>query len=107
MLLNMVNLTDWKTKKQILNELREHGIKLPEREWRTYVEKHNKMYAAGITDKYIVHSLKGYKLTQDTSEIHAALNDYEKRALNMLQKVSEGRKAVAEHMNIRLDEVNL
>jgi hypothetical protein len=103
----MVNLTDWKTKKQILNELREHGIKLPEREWRTYVEKYNKMYAACITDKYIVHSPKGYKLTQDTQEIHAALDDYEKRALNMLQKVSEGRKAVAEHMNMTFEEVNI
>lgn len=103
MLLNALNLTTWKTKTQILKELRENGVKFNERQWRLYVERHNKMYSGGFVEDYIVHGSKGYKLTNDREEIKAALCDYEKRALNMLKKVSEGKKAIAEHMNGRLD----
>ena len=105
MLLEKVNLTEWKKKKQILKELKQNDINLSEREWRKFVERNNRNYAAGITDKYIVHGCRGYKLTKDTKEIQEALKDYEKRALNMLKKVSDGRKAVAEHMNIKLEEI--
>lgn len=107
MLLEFVYLKEWKTKKTILKELKEQGYTMDERTWRTFVEKHNKRYYQGLEQEYIVHSAKGYKLTKDTREINAALEDYKKRALNMLKKVSEGKKGMQNRMNSSFDEVEI
>lgn len=104
MLLEFVNLKDWKTKRIILKELKEQGYTINERTWRTFVEKHNERYYQGLVREYIVHSSRGYKLTKDTREINAALEDYKKRALNMLKKVSEGQKGLRDQMNTKLDD---
>lgn len=100
----LINLKEWKTKKQILNELRTHEIYMDERAWRVYVENHNKRYFNGLCDDYIVHGKKGYKLTQDRKEIVKSADDLTKRALNMLWKASQTYKSMGEHMNIKLDE---
>ena len=105
MYLQLVNLKEWKTKKTILKELKDHDIKIDERAWRIFVEKHNKRFYEGLEDEYIVHSSRGYKLTKDTREINAALEDYKKRALNMLKKVSEGQKGLRDQMNAKFDQV--
>ena len=105
MLLEFVDLKEWKTKKTILKELKEQGYKMDERAWGTFVERHNKRYYQGLEQEYIVHSAKGYKLTKDTREINAALEDYKKRALNMLKKVSEGQKGLRDQMNAKFDQV--
>ncbi len=101
--IQVVDLHDWKTKKQILSEIREKGILIDERKWRFYVEEHNKMYCDDLVDSYIVHSLKGYKLTKDRKEIIASIEDLKKRGLNMLWKHSQATKALGFKQNLKME----
>lgn len=98
-----MDLTTWKTKKEIIQKLKEQGYKVNERTWRLWVERHNILYCQGVHDTYIVHSLKGYKLTKDGKEISASIDDLKKRGLNMLWKASQASRAIGEHMNLKLE----
>ncbi len=94
---------DWSTKKEILARAKQDGITLHERKWRFFVEDYNKKYWRHEVDTYIVHSGKGYKLTSDKEEIKASIQDGKKRALNLLWKYSQTRKALGEADNIKFD----
>lgn len=98
-----LDLTEWKTKGDILNELRDQNVLCSEREWRFYVEEHNKMYCSGVRDKYIVHGPKGYKLTDNHEEIEKSIQDLKKRGLNMLWKHSQATKALGVQSNLKMD----
>jgi hypothetical protein len=98
-MVEFIDLSDWKTKKQILLELGN----VSEREWRKAVEKHNIAYCKHEVDTYIVHSKLGYKLTQDKQEIIDSIKDNKKRSLNMLWKYSQTMKALGEKDNIKFD----
>lgn len=102
-MLEYVDLTEWKTKKTILAELEKNGIKTDERTWRMYVEQYNKKYWDHVHDTYIVHSNKGYKLTDDKQEVVNSIEDGKKRALNLLWKYSKTMKALGQKDNIRMD----
>ena len=98
----LINLSDWKKQKEILYELHiEWGINITSREWRTFVEKHNKKFADGESDFYITHSSKGFKATREYAEAKMARNDYVKRALNMLNKAKECDKAFRQKCNYK------
>lgn len=94
---------EWKTKKEIIAKAKGDGLKIDEREWRKFVERHNKLYWAHDVDEFIVHGRKGYKLTSDKDEINASIQDSKKRALNLLWKYSQTRKALGEVDNIKFD----
>lgn len=102
-MLDFVDLKEWKTKKTILAELEKCGMKTDERVWRTFVENYNKKYCDHIHDTYIVHSNKGYKLTDDKEEITKSIEDGKKRGLNLLWKYSRTMKALGQKDNIRMD----
>ena len=103
MLIDYVDLRDWKKKKEILSELFENYGKVDERTWRLYVAEYNTRFWEHEVDTFIVHSAKGYKLTNDKDEICNSLGDMKKRSLNMLWKYSRTMKALGEKDNIMLD----
>ena len=81
-LVNHIDLSDWKTKNQIVFELhRDWGINISKdgREWREAVEKWNKAFINHEVPFYITHSNNmGYKATIDYQEAKMARNDYVK-----------------------------
>ena len=99
----IVDLSNWKKKKDILVEAAANGVPMDERAWRLYVEKHNMRYWIHEEDEYIVHSNKGYKLTSDKQEIRESIEDNKKRGLNLLWKHSQTMKALGEVDNLRMD----
>ena len=90
---DLIDLTTWKTKKQINNELRT---------FRKNVEEHNDLYFAHQKQFYVAHSSKGYKLTQDAEEIRNSLRDSLKRGIDQLSKYHKGIKALGENANFSL-----
>lgn len=104
-MIELIDLTDWKKQKEILTELhREYGIDIDSREWRIAVEKHNKNFANGKVEFYITHSnSKGFKATKDYQEAKIAVNDYKKRAFNMLKKARDCNRAFEVVDNFKID----
>ncbi len=104
-MIELIDLTKWKKQKEIILELhRDYGININAREWRNAVSKWNKKFADHEVDYYITHSnSKGFKATQDYKEALISINDYKKRALNMLKKASESSKAFGENFNYQID----
>lgn len=105
MIIEKVDLSNWKKQKEILFELhREWGINITSREWRIQVEKWNKKFSDGEADFYITHSnSKGYKATTDYKEAQIATNDYLKRAFNMIKKARDCEKAFKQKRNYQID----
>lgn len=86
-MIELVNLTDWKKQKEIIDELYQNGIVTTSRSWRIAVEKWNKKFTDGEVDYYITHSnAKGFKATKDYQEAKIGRDDYIKRAIDMLKK---------------------
>lgn len=102
MILENVDLSDWKTKKEVIKELSFKGIDVDERKIRLLIEDHNDKFVQHLSDTYIAHSNKGYKKTTDYEEIKSSINDMRKRALDMLCKESKVRKAIGENCNFKL-----
>lgn len=99
---DFIDLTEWKTKKQINKELGEFGIRINERTFRQKVENHNNMYFAHAKPYFVAHSAKGYKITTDNEEIRESLRDSLKRGLDQLSKYHKGIKALGENANFSL-----
>lgn len=104
-MIDKIDLTKWKKQKDIIYELHsECGITVTSREWRIAVEKHNKKFANGEIDTYITHSnSQGYKITKDYKDAKIAINDYLKRAFNMIKKAYECKKAFSRKANYQMD----
>ena len=101
-IIDIVDISDWKKKKNILNELKSQGINVDERYIRQHFEHHNKRYSYHLEDKFIAHSYKCYKLTDDREEIISSVKDNRKRALKMLMQESTTLKALGENANLRI-----
>lgn len=99
---DFIDLTEWKTKKQINEELKKYGISLNERSFRLQVEKHNELYFAHEKPYFVAHSAKGYKITTNADEIRESLRDSLKRGLDQLSKYHKGIKAIGENANFNL-----
>lgn len=99
---DLIDLTTWKTKKQINEELRVYSVQLNERTFRKNVENHNELYFAHEKEFYVAHGSKGYKMTKDTEEIRESLRDSLKRGLDQLSKYHKGIKALGENANFSL-----
>lgn len=96
-------LTRWTKKKDLLKILKDEGVTMDERTFRKMIELHNKRYFEHQTDKFLAHSVKGYKLTNDKTEIINSAKDYRKRAMDLLVKYSKTLKAMGENDNIRFE----
>lgn len=101
-MINFIDLSSWKTKRQIIFKLASQGIYIDERTWRLEVEKHNKKFYNHEVNTFIAHSSKGYKLTSDVEEIKDSIKDLRKRALDMLYKEAKIKKAIGENYNMKL-----
>ena len=99
---DLIDLTEWKTKKQINEELRVYSVRLNERTFRKNVESHNELYFDHEKGFYVAHGSKGYKMTKDTEEIRESLRDSLKRGLDQLSKYHKGIKALGENANFNL-----
>jgi hypothetical protein len=86
-------LTEYRTKKEIIGELAKRGIFVNERTWRLNKPIHNKRYFEGLTNKMLVHSQNGYKLTDDEEEIIVFENDLIARSRDMEEQVRQSRYA--------------
>lgn len=102
MLYELVDITNWKTKNEILKELQDKDIILDEREFRARVKENNQLYFEHETDVFIAHSCKGYKATKDKEEILKSLEDNHRRAINMLSEEAKVKKALGENYNFKL-----
>ncbi len=106
MIFELLDLSEWKKKKDLLKELKQNGVTMSERAFRKAVELHNKKFFEHQTDKYLAHSQKGYKLTTDKDEMIASAKDYRRRAMNQLVKASKTLKAMGENDNMHLEIKN-
>ena len=102
MIWEYVDLSSWKTKDQILVELRIDFPSLNEREWRFEVERQNERYAKHESEIFIAHSSKGYKIAVNEEEIRNSARDYRKRAMDQLVKYSKIMKALGENENLKI-----
>lgn len=102
MILDYIN-DEWKTKKKLLQEMRKNDIILDERVFRKLVEKQNGLYANHLSDKFVLHSSKGYKLASCPEEIIESIKDNHKRAINLLLKASQIKRALIENGNVNFD----
>lgn len=102
MIYDLIDMNNWKTKPEILKELKEQGIEMQERTFRKTVEITNKMYANHEIDKFIAHGPKGYRVTTSEEDIRASAKDYRKRGLDQLVKSSKILKALGENANMSL-----
>lgn len=104
-MIELLDLSNWRKQKEIILELhREYGINISSREWRSQVEKWNERFVNGEVKFYIAHSnTMGYKATTDYQDALISINDYRKRAYNMLTKASNCAKAFGNLHNFKID----
>ena len=101
--LSNIGLEEWKTKRNILNQLKENGVNVSDRQWYMFVEKHNLYYCDHLENRFIAHSkTRGYIITNDYELIRASWRDFEKTAKNLLWKVSRYKRGYAEHNNMSI-----
>ena len=103
MIIESVNLNNWKKQKQIIFELHGNGINISSRTWRNEVEKWNKRFYEGEVSFYISHSNKGFKATTEYAEAKLARDDYITRALDMLKKARDCDKSFRQFHNFKID----
>lgn len=100
-----LDLSDWKTRKEILNEIQADGTKCSDREFRRYVEEFNRLYDGKQNCRFIAHSSKGYKITEDRAEIVKSINDNDRRAYTMWKANSHVRKALGLKNQLSIFEI--
>jgi len=96
MYLEVLNLKEWQTKKDIIAQLNALGVEPEEdlRAFRNEVKVNNAKWAKGQSGYYVAHSRLGYKLATEVSEIDNSLTDLEKRALSMIRDIRNTRMAI-------------
>lgn len=96
--------SEWSTRKEIIHRLKMAGLMMNERAFRYWVEDWNDKYCNQKVDIYIAHSPKGYKATEDVDEIKDSVDDLKRRALDMMKKYSDTRKALGMRIQTQLFE---
>lgn len=96
MYLEVLDLKDWQTKRDIIAQLKSLGVEPEEdlRAFRNEVKNNNAKWAKGQSGYYVAHSRLGYKLATEVSEIDNSLTDLEKRALSMIRDIRNTRMAI-------------
>lgn len=96
--------SEWTTRAQIIQRLKLAGLDIGDRNFRHWVEFWNRKYCDMDTDIYIAHGPRGYKATMDMDEIKDSVADLRCRAMDMLKKYSDTRKALGRRLQTRLFE---
>ena len=95
MYIQIIDLRDWVTQKEIKKQLAEKGIaNVDLRAFRREVSENNKAWANGNAAFYIAHSDKGYKAATAIDEIDRSIADLEKRSYAMLIAARKARRAL-------------
>ena len=105
MLDEILSLSEWKKKRDILKEYKRLGIKMNERSFRKQVEINNRLYGEGQVDYYIAHSNLGYIKTFDWNVIEKSIADKRKRALTMLAECSRAKAQYHRRNNLKMEEI--
>lgn len=101
-ILEILSLTEWKKKREILNELRKE-FKVSERQFRLLVAQNNRLFGQGIVNYYIAHSSRGYKKTFNWDEMKRSIADNRKRAITMLVDCDHAEKAFQKRNQVKTD----
>lgn len=105
-MLEIIDLSEWKKKEQILEEYKELGIGMKERTFRKLVEMNNKCYYDHTTEWFVAHGNKGYIKTKDPEIIKKSISDGKKRAIALLKIYRDTKKALGENDNLKLELEN-
>lgn len=105
MLDEVLSLSEWRKKRDILKEYKQLGIKMNERSFRKQVEINNRLYGEGQVDYYICHSSKGYKLSFNWEEVEMSIADKRKRALTMLAECSRAKAQYQRRNNLKMEDL--
>ncbi len=87
-----VTMKEWRKKPELLSAIRLKGLQLDDRELRKRIADFNRAYDGKENRMYIVHSVKGYKMTSDADEIKESIEENERRAVTMLKQGRKVRK---------------
>ncbi|WP_290172151.1 hypothetical protein [uncultured Dubosiella sp.] len=101
-ILDAIQIEDWTTRAEILRRLQAAGIPMSDRAFRKWVSDVNEEFYDGVSDVYIAHGDKGYKITKDSAEIIESVADLKRRAMDMLVKHKKARRALARRMQTPL-----
>ncbi len=101
-ILKAIRIEDWTTRAEILRRLEAAGIPMSDRSFRKWVSNVNENFYEGLSDLYIAHGDKGYKVTQNSNEIMESVADLKRRAMDMLVKHKKARQALARRMQTPL-----
>lgn len=105
-MLDIIDLSEWKTRKEILNEYNKLGIHVADRTFRKVVEENNKRFYNHETEWFIAHGTKGYIKTKDNDIIQKSIMDGKKRAITLLKIYRDTKKALGENDNLKLELEN-
>ena len=101
-ILEVLSLTEWKKKREILKQLE---FEMSERSFRKLVEQNNKLFGQGKVDYYIAHSCRGYKKTFNWEEMQKSIADNRKRAITMLIDCSKVEKAFQSRNQVKMEDI--
>jgi len=116
--LENLSISTWKHRKDLLNDLKEIGVKTTPRQIRFMIQKNNRDYANGISDYVIVHGIRGYKKTNNWNEIEPSIADQRRKALTMLVETlkiekeykrrnkTRATKDTQDDIDKKIDEIN-
>ncbi len=106
MYIENIDLSRWRTKREIRAELKGRGIDTADdlRAFRKEVQNNNRAWCDGKAPYYIVHdNVRGYKAATSVEEIDRSLIDLEKRSFSMLKATRRARMALG---NVRQGSYN-
>lgn len=104
-ILDILSLSEWKKKREILKELHNKEYSISERTFRKLVEQNNKLFGEGKVDYYIAHSYRGYKKTFNWEEIKKSVVDNRKRAITMLVDCKKAEEAFQKRNQIKMEDL--
>lgn len=101
---DIIDMTEWKKKSQLLDELYDKNVKLNERDLRCIIKNNNRLFNLHKRDTFIAHdNSKGYIATTNVFIIKRSIQDNFKRSRDMLYDYGMTMKAIKENHNLKMD----
>lgn len=100
---DLVDLHNWKKKRDLITEFELLGIRVDEREIRNQISRFNREFEDGCRDDYICHSARGYKRTTDPIEIMDSVTELERRSVDMFKKAHRVREQLKRNRTERME----
>jgi len=104
-MIELVDLSNWKKQKDILDELyKNYNINISSRTWRSKVEKWNRDWGEGKVDYCITHSPNyGFKATSKFEDVLIGIKDYESRIKKMYLTKRNLLQGFIKRYNLKID----